>query len=139
MAGGTSTLIGSGYVTWPIPVFDSGVYDSTIYDSVSYDTVQNGQRVANNTGAAPIANVNSATSVFSFFPNPNYGSITLKANTSGTFSVYTIEGQLVQAYTINAGKTELKLPQALAPGLYMGTYVPDNGGKQTVVRFVYQP
>ena len=71
--------------------------------------------------------------------NPNFGNFTVKATGAGTFTVYIMLGQQLQAYTISAGQTALQLPGNTAAGIYMGVYKPADGGKKTEVRLVYTP
>jgi hypothetical protein len=69
-------------------------------------------------------------------PNPTSGAITVQAPAAGSFVVYNIVGQQVAAYKIASGATDVRLPAALADGVYMGVYKADDGGAQQMVRVV---
>ena len=53
--------------------------------------------------------------------------------------LYTLLGQQVLSYAINAGKTELHLPINLSAGMYMGVFKPADGSASKEVKIMYQP
>lgn len=124
MAGGLNALVGSGHVTWPIPVLDSALLDTTT----------SSQR---NVNPAPVLAADEL--LFNVSPNPSSGELNIVVSKAGTFTIYTVEGQLIRTYTLIEGNTQVQLPLNLATGLYMGVYHPNDNSKQKVARFVYQP
>jgi len=140
MAGGTDALLGTGPVTWPYPGTDSTTLDTL----AAITTRHSGDRTAGGTIThntnATVSNANNTGMVaFSAYPNPTYGSLTITTTGSGSFELYTIEGQLLQKYTVANGVTDILLPPSLAAGLYMGVFRADSGGVANTVRLVYQP
>jgi sugar lactone lactonase YvrE len=69
-------------------------------------------------------------------PNPTSGAITVQAPKAGSFVVYNMVGQQVAAYKVANCATDVRLPAALAAGVYMGVYKADDGGAQQMVRLV---
>ena len=72
------------------------------------------------------------------WPNPTSGNITIQAPEAGSLVVYNMVGQQVAAYKIASGATDVRLPAALAAGVYMGVYKADDGGAQQMVRVVVE-
>ncbi len=71
-------------------------------------------------------------------PNPTSGNITIQAPEAGSLVVYNMIGQQVAAYKLASGATDVRLPAALAAGVYMGVYKADDGGTQQTVRVVVE-
>ena len=69
-------------------------------------------------------------------PNPTSGNITIQAPAAGSLVVYNMVGQQAAAYKVASGATDVRLPAALAAGVYMGVYKADDGGTQQMVRVV---
>ena len=69
-------------------------------------------------------------------PNPTSGNITIQSPEAGSFVVYNMVGQQVAAHKVASGATDVRLPAALAAGVYMGAYKADDGGAQQMVRVV---
>ncbi len=76
--------------------------------------------------------------IFSVFPNPTKGAFTIEAPAAGTFSVFTVDGKLVNEYKINSQTTNVNLPADLAYGVYMCRFDQEDG-ESTIVRLWYQP
>ena len=130
MAGGIGSLLAYLPVTWPVPVIDTVLADSALA------LMGKPARVS---GEA-VTNVNkTATKDFSIFPNPTFGNFTVKATSAGTLTIYTLLGQQLANYNVNAGQTEMQLSDRLAAGMYMGVYRPADGGRTIEVRLVYEP
>ncbi len=72
----------------------------------------------------------------SVWPNPTSGDITIQSPEAGSFVVYNMVGQQVAAYKVASGATDVRLPAALAGGVYMGVYKADEGGALQTVRVV---
>jgi hypothetical protein len=87
-------------------------------------------------GGGQMAGTGSST-VFSVYPNPTVGALTIDAPTTGIFNVYTIDGKQVSSYVINEAKTSIVLPNNLASGIYMCRFNGDDGNI-TMVRLVYE-
>ncbi len=75
----------------------------------------------------------------SVWPNPTSGDITIQSPEAGSFVVYNMVGHQVAAYKVASGATDVRLPAALAGGVYMGVYKADDGGMQQMVRVVIIP
>ncbi len=73
---------------------------------------------------------------FMVWPNPTSGAVTIPAPEAGSFVVYNMVGQQVAAYKLASGATDVRLPAALAAGVYVGVYKADDGGTQQTVRVV---
>jgi len=71
-------------------------------------------------------------------PNPTSGAMTIQSPEAGSFVVYNMVGQQVAAYKVASGATDVRLPAALADGVYMGVYKADDGGAQQMVRVVVE-
>jgi hypothetical protein len=78
------------------------------------------------------------TSVFSVYPNPASGKLTIEAPVTGTFTVYTIDGKKIENYAIAAGAATISLPPGLSAGIYMCQFTGDDGKTQSI-RLVYEP
>ena len=72
------------------------------------------------------------------WPNPTSGAITVQATSAGDFIVYNMMGQQVAAYRVASGATDVRLPAAMAGGVYVGVYKADDGGAQQTVRVVVE-
>ena len=66
------------------------------------------------------------------YPNPTTGQLTVQAPVAGSFILYNMVGQQLAAYKVASGATDVRLPAALADGVYMGVYKADDGGGQKV-------
>jgi hypothetical protein len=79
----------------------------------------------------------AGTTVLSVYPNPTSGTLTVQAPTSGTFTMYTVDGREVARYAVSETATTVTLPGNLATGVYMCRF---NGtdGSSDVVRLIYQ-
>ena len=135
MAGGAGTLIGTGYVTWPIPQIDSVIYDSLLSDTTTY-----GQKTTHGANiTVSSANANTKAPYFSLFPNPTYGTAIIKTSMDGIFILQSMDGKQISQYPLAAGNNSIELPRTLAEGIYMGTFKPSDGSKPIITRLVYQP
>ena len=130
MAGDILSLLGKGVVTWPVPVIDT----ATLNGSGSGN--QGDGRKSNTHGAVIAA---QAAEAFSVYPNPSYGSMILTSTASGTFTVYTLLGQLLQNYEVKAGENEISLPANISSGVYIGEFKPVDNSSIKQVRIVYEP
>jgi hypothetical protein len=69
------------------------------------------------------------------WPNPATGEFTLSTSVKGALQV-----QLVAAYMVKPGNTELRLPASVSAGMYVCKFIPDNGSSpQSMIRLVYTP
>jgi hypothetical protein len=75
--------------------------------------------------------------VFSLYPNPTSGSLTVEASVKGLLTIYTVDGREVAQYAVAETATTVKLPDNLATGVYMCRF---NGadGSTEIVRLVFQ-
>jgi len=132
-------LLGTGQTFWPLPQMDSAMLameqDSTLFtfDSATFSDSGGMRRIQPATAAY------TANTVFSVFPNPNYGNFTVSTSIAGRFSLYTTDGRWITDYEIATGTNEQQLPQSLSPGIYMGVFRPADGSLQKTVRLVYEP
>ena len=79
------------------------------------------------------------TESIQLWPNPTTGGLTLQAQEAGVLYINSMEGRVLEQYTIDKGNTPIQLPASLAAGIYMAVYTPVSGSRQQTVRFVYQP
>lgn len=75
--------------------------------------------------------------IFSTYPNPSTGTLTIDAPVPGTFSIFTIDSKLVAGYTITEATTTITLPTNMTPGIYMCCFNGDDGST-TAVRLIYE-
>ena len=61
------------------------------------------------------------------YPNPTNGSINIRADVAGAFYLYSLDGKTLGVYKVSEGITGVTLPNELAPGIYMGRYVGEDG------------
>ena len=74
----------------------------------------------------------------SVYPNPTTGALTVTTPVKASISITSLQGQLVATYALNAGENQLSMRSGIAPGIYMGRVVLE-GGRQTLIKIVYQP
>jgi hypothetical protein len=135
MAGGIDGLLGTAQLTWPFPVIDTAKLDTVLVAGG-----ESALRKGNNSGATPVTNVTkTGNEIFSLFPNPTYGNFTIKASSAGKFTLYTLLGQKIYEYFVNAGQAQLQLSGRLATGMYTGIFKPDDGSMAIAIKLVYQP
>ena len=104
MAGSISALVGTAPVTWPIPLFDTGLVDSVV--------TQISPRPGRNN--SPISeNASTMHPTFLLFPNPTNGGFTISAGTAGTFVLMNAVGQKLLEQKISEGKNELIMPDKI--------------------------
>ena len=72
--------------------------------------------------------VSALPEVFSIFPNPTTGNITISAIEGGVFALYSMDGRGVFECAVGKGNTEVRLPAYLSKGLYFGRFVGNDGG-----------
>jgi trimeric autotransporter adhesin len=84
------------------------------------------------TAARPDNPTDDRSSVFAVFPNPTSGALTINAEVSGLFSIYTIDGRQIQQNTISAGTNRIQLPAGLATGFYMCRFEGIDGSSKMV-------
>jgi len=77
--------------------------------------------------------------IFSVFPNPAAGPVTVNAPYNGTLQLHSPDGRLIGTYVVAKGNNDLTLPVSLAPGMYLFTYKPADGSAEQVTRIVYLP
>jgi trimeric autotransporter adhesin len=115
---------GSTTVTYTVP--STGCY--VTYGISVYST---SARPDNTTG------LDKESSAFSVFPNPTSGALNINAEVDGEFTVYSLDGKLVQQNHVAAGTTTVSLPMELASGVYMCRFN-GNNGSTNMVRLVVQ-
>jgi hypothetical protein len=74
---------------------------------------------------------------FAAYPNPTSGELTVEADMTGKFTVYTIDGREISQYNITEPVTSITLPNTLAPGVYMCRFNGEDGSN-VMVRMVYE-
>ena len=135
MAGAINSLIGTGPITFPIPLLDSSFADSLLNND------PNNQNNGLRKGAFKQTAISSTTDDASFmvYPNPSNGSFISNSTASGVFEVYSIDGRVIDRYNIVSGTTNIQLPYSLTCGIYMGIFRPSNGSKSSTIRLVIKP
>lgn len=71
------------------------------------------------------------------YPNPTHGAFTVQTSSSGTFTIYTLEGKEIQHMAVVEGVNTVHLPEGIAAGIYMCRFISDDGNS-TMVRLVYE-
>lgn len=87
---------------------------------------------------SPVTNNPELAGVLKVFPNPTSGNLTIEAPTTGSFTVYTIDGKEVAQYHVNTASVTVSLPQHLVAGIYMCRFF-GNDGTSAIVRLVFEP
>jgi trimeric autotransporter adhesin len=82
-------------------------------------------------------NTDDKSSAFSVFPNPTSGALSITAEVDGEFTVYSLDGKLVQQYQVTSGNNSVSLPNDLAAGIYMCRFN-GNDGITKMVRLVVE-
>ncbi len=77
------------------------------------------------------------TTLFSVYPNPTTGALTILSGIAGTVVIYTIDGRMIDRYAVTTDPTALSLPANIASGIYLLKFTGDNGSSK-VVRLVYE-
>ncbi len=116
--------ISAGSVTITYNITSTGCY-------VTYpiDVVPGGGRPGFFTNEEPVS--------FSVHPNPTSGSLVINADVNGQFTVYMIDGKLVQQYDITTRVTNISLPANLVAGVYMCRFTGTDGSTK-MVRLVFE-
>ncbi len=120
----TGVAVGTSVITYTLP---TGCYKTATF-SVT----------ASKPGGYVYFTNNNNKVIFSVFPNPTKGAFTIEAPAAGTFSVFTVDGKLVNEYKISLQTTNVNLPADLAYGVYMCRFDQEDG-ESTIVRLWYQP
>jgi hypothetical protein len=81
----------------------------------------------------------SAASMFSVYPNPTSGQLTITASEAGTLTFYGVVGNKIGSYKLNGGINTLHLPETIAAGLYTAHFTNTRGNKSDVIRIIYKP
>jgi trimeric autotransporter adhesin len=91
------------------------------------------------TGARPTikTSTDNQASAFSVFPNPTSGALSITADVDGEFTLFTLDGKMVQLYPVTAGNNSVSLPNNLASGVYMCRFN-GNDGSMNMVRLVVE-
>jgi len=77
------------------------------------------------------------TTLFSVYPNPTAGALTVLSGSAGTVTIYTIDGRAINQYTVTSEPTTLSLPANIASGIYLLKFNGDDGSSK-IVRLVYE-
>jgi len=72
------------------------------------------------------------------YPNPTTGQITISMPENGSLSLTNVQGQQVTVYELSKGENQLRVPDGIAPGIYIGRLV-FGSGKYVIIRIAYQP
>jgi uncharacterized protein YjdB len=94
------------------------------------------QTVTSSRPDVPVDVVGDAT-VFSVYPNPTKGTLTINAPVNGIFTIFTIDGKRVAAYALTTAAAAVTLPYDLAAGIYVCRFSGEDGSNE-LVRIVYE-
>jgi len=124
MAAGITDFLGLSPFGWPAPNTNT----------------QQGARPGPGSFAENSNNSESSVALvgISVYPNPTTGALTVTTPVKASISITSLQGQLVATYALNAGDNQLSLRSGIAPGIYIGRVVLE-GGRQTLIKIVYQP
>ncbi|MBX2907245.1 MAG: Ig-like domain-containing protein [Taibaiella sp.] len=90
------------------------------------------------TASRPAGMTEEAVTLFSVFPNPSHGSLSVSTGVAGTFTIYTVDGKTVATRQLNEGLSDVGMPVGLSAGIYMCYFSGVDGSKQTA-RLIYEP
>ncbi|MBX2906827.1 MAG: Ig-like domain-containing protein [Taibaiella sp.] len=92
------------------------------------------------TGAAsrPAGMTEEAVTLFSVFPNPSHGSLSVSTGVAGTFTIYTVDGKVAAMSELTEGVNAINMPTNMAAGTYLCRFNGTDGSVQSV-RLVYEP
>jgi uncharacterized protein YjdB len=77
------------------------------------------------------AGANTATAnMFSIYPNPTNGTLTISTSVAGELSIYTIDGKVTGEYSMTAGANSVQLSSDLAAGVYICQFTGTDGSTQ---------
>ena len=134
MIGGISSILGLEPISLPIPMLGDSLRNAILSDTMSFTP----KTAGGNNGGVPSVKDATKGMIFNLYPNPSLGNFTIKTGAAGTLHLSSIEGKELKTWELPAGNTELTLPATLAPGIYIAVYRPADGGKQQIVRLVYE-
>ena len=86
-----------------------------------------------------VKNISVEGNSFTVFPNPTNGALVVRTSCMGTFILYTLIGQQLMQYPAEKGSNNFYFPCNLSPGIYLGKFIPDEGGQMKEVKIIYQP
>ncbi len=86
-----------------------------------------------------VKNINGEGTSFYVYPNPTEGALIVKTFGRGSFILSTLIGQQLIRYPVEKGTNNFFFPANLAAGMYLGKFIPDEGGQTKEVRIIYQP
>ncbi|MBX2907611.1 MAG: T9SS type A sorting domain-containing protein, partial [Taibaiella sp.] len=92
------------------------------------------------TGAAsrPAGMTEEAVTLFSVFPNPSHGSLSVSTGVAGTFTIYTVDGKVAATSELTKGVNAINMSVNMAAGTYLCRFNGTDGSVQSV-RLVYEP
>ena len=68
--------------------------------------------------------------MFSIYPNPTNGTLTISTSVAGELSIYTIDGKVTDQFSMTAGANSVQLSSDLAAGVYMCQFTGTDGSTQ---------
>ena len=71
-------------------------------------------------------------------PNPTSGALSINAPVAGMLTIATLDGRIVERYTIRKAQNSITLPSHLSAGIYMCRFTGENGISASV-KVVYEP
>ncbi|MBX2907977.1 MAG: Ig-like domain-containing protein [Taibaiella sp.] len=138
-AGGTwgSSSLSTAYITGYGVVYGIAAGSATI----SYTTAGcvNTKEITVTGGEAsrPAGMTEEAETLFSVFPNPSHGSLSVSTRVAGTFTIYAVDGKVAATSELTAGVNAISLPMNMAAGTYLCRFNGVDGSVQGV-RLVYE-
>jgi len=109
---------------------------ATITYSVSGCLNTKGITVTPGASSRPVTTVEQV--LFSVFPNPAHGSLSVSTSVAGTFAIYTVDGKLASVSELTEGTNAISMPSGLTAGTYLCRFQGVDGSVQAV-RLVYEP
>jgi uncharacterized protein YjdB len=122
----------TGLVTGVSPGYATIYYSAA--NSCGIATASHGISV---TGARPGYNDKvTDDNLFSVYPNPTSGILTILSGTPGTATIFTIDGRTIKQFAVGIEPCLLSLPEGIASGIYLLKFN-GNNGSNNIVRLVY--
>ncbi|MES2703972.1 MAG: M4 family metallopeptidase [Bacteroidota bacterium] len=131
-----ATISSTGVVTTVAPGTTTIKYTVTSACGTAVTTKTVRVRLYSTVAATDVLDVQEPS--LSIYPNPNNGVFNIVSAAEGKLYLFASDGRPAGEYRIEKGTNNLSMHGGLAPGLYLGKFVNDNGGDE-VIRIMYMP
>jgi hypothetical protein len=139
-AGGSwaSSSAATAYITGYGIVYGMAAGTATITYTYAGCTNTKGITVTGTAASRPAGMSEEAVTLFSVFPNPSHGTLSVSTGVAGTFVIMSVDGKQVSVSELTAGVNAINMSSGLAAGTYMCRFQGVDGSVQAI-RLVYEP